>query len=141
MASPSHSVLIVSDAPAHPLHADGFPNTAMHCTVPPLQAQWSITPASGKRCVVIVQRDPLPAGFSARMSFGNFNPDTEALQAAAAAAAKGGAAGRGAAAASAGKDSSDEEDVAVSKIEMARGWGKGSSLRMNAQKSKKARHR
>jgi hypothetical protein len=73
------------------------------------------------------------------MSFGNFNPDTEALQAAAKRRAVAGRDGKEVA--SDDKSSSDEEDVAVSKHDMARGWGKANSLRMNGGKrSKKARH-
>eukprot|EP00877_Chromochloris_zofingiensis_P005966 jgi/Chrzof1/1622/Cz10g14270.t1 len=45
-----------------------------------LQAHWVTEPADGMRCVVITEADPKPAALCGRMSFKNFNPNTESLQ-------------------------------------------------------------
>jgi hypothetical protein len=105
--------------------------------------------SSSQGCVVIQERDPLPAGVFGRMSFGQFNLDTEALQEQAEARATGkpmaAAARAGAAGAAAGDDSDEDgqQGVSVTDDDMA-GWGKGhnvlTSLRMQRNQKRQRVH-
>jgi hypothetical protein len=106
----------------------------------------NITSSSSKGCVVIQERDPLPAGVFGRMSFGHFNPDTESLQQQAEARATGKplpAAAAAAAAAAGDAEEGRQQGVSVTDDDMA-GWGKGrnvlTSLRMQRNQKRQRVH-
>eukprot|EP00878_Enallax_costatus_P004961 GHUV01005217.1.p1 GENE.GHUV01005217.1~~GHUV01005217.1.p1 ORF type:complete len:227 (+),score=61.79 GHUV01005217.1:218-898(+) len=108
------------------------------------EAEW-VAPAAAqhsKGCIIIQERDPLPAGVCGRMSFGQFNPDTELLQAQAEARAT----GKPLPTVEADNDNSEAAvmGVSVTDDDMARGWGKGrnvlSSLRMQRTSKRQKTH-
>jgi hypothetical protein len=120
---------------------DAAKQEAEWVAAPPVAAAGGagVKSSSSQGCVVIQERDPLPAGVFGRMSFGSFNLDTEALQQQAEAHATGKPIPAAAGAAAAGQD--DDEDgqqgVPVTDSDMA-GWGRGknvlTSLRMKRQR-------
>jgi hypothetical protein len=88
--------------------------------------------SSSQGCVIIQEREPLPAGVFGRMSFGQFNLDTEALQQQAEALATGkplppADKPGGAAAGWGDEEEGDQQGVSVTDNDMA-GWGRGSSV-------------
>jgi hypothetical protein len=125
------------------------------------EAEWVAAPAAApaagpgvqsssiQGCVVIQERDPLPAGVFGRMSFGQFNSDTEALQEQAEALATGkplpqaAKAGAAAAAGWGDEEEGDQQGVSVTDNDMA-GWGRGSnvltSLRMQRNQKRQRVH-
>lgn len=117
-------------------HKRGFDEAIGQEDAAKAEAEWKAPAAadSSTGCLIIQERDPLPAGVCGRMSFGKFNPDTELLQATADAVATGKPLPTAAAVDS--KKSGDEgaAGVSVTDDDMAAGWGKGravlTSLRM-----------
>eukprot|EP00775_Hariotina_reticulata_P015418 gene15418-biopygen17269 len=106
------------------------------------EAEWvvaSSSSSSGKGCVVIQERDPLPIGILGRMSFGKFNPAIEQLQEDAEAAASGKPL-----ASQQQQQQQQAEGVSVTDDDMAKGWGKHAgvlkSLRMERTAKKPRRH-
>lgn len=107
-------------------------------------AEW-VAPAAAqpsRGCIIIQERDPLPPGVCGRMSFGQFNPVTELLQAQAEATAS----GQPSPTVEADFDTSEAAvtGVSITDDDMARGWGKGrnvlSSLRMQRTSKRQKTH-
>jgi hypothetical protein len=103
------------------------------------EAEWVVNSSKGsgsKGCLVIQERDPLPAGILGRMSFGKFNPVIEQLQEDAEAAALGKPL-------PSQQQQQQTEGVSVTDDDMAKGWGKHAgvlkSLRMERTAKKQRR--